>query len=89
MDSDDIDATILRLVAHAQGIKLVDLWAKYIFEDAVVNVEAEGETELSTRVAHLVAEGKLIELEYTLPNLDSRVRSFLLPGKSSVILRNT
>ena len=40
--------------------------------------------KLSDLILELVSQHKLVEVEYILPNLDFRIKSFLLPAKTKV-----
>jgi len=75
MTKDETKDAICQHVAEAQGCKATEL--------AVALWQAE---DLSSLIAELVSEGRLTEVEYVLPNLNYRAKSFLLPGNTSITL---
>lgn len=73
-------SAIIRCVSGAQGIKstaLVAEVATFIGGHAV-------DSDLCKMLDTLIAEGDIIEIEYTLPELEYRVKSFLLPKGSKI-----
>ena len=64
-------------VTKTQGCKLTEL----ITRDCVVKL-TNRPTEL---INELIDEGKLVEIEYVLPELEFRVKSYLLPSGTKVL----
>lgn len=72
---------IVHIVEARQGIKGVDLGAKLAGEFFHYNLEGNviiGILEM------LVIEGRILEIEYVLPKMDYRVKSFYLPAGTIV-----
>lgn len=71
---------ICMCVTALQGCKATKLIAS--LEPSIL-LEFEGD-EITSYIEELVNEGRLIEISYTLPNMEYREKSFLLPGGSVV-----
>jgi len=74
---------ICALVEQAQGCKALELIAKLGSEQVWVIEEVNSWTAIEL-IEELVEEGELIEIEYTLPNMSYRVKSFLLPKGTEI-----
>ena len=68
---------IIDAVTAMQGCKATELCV-------IGNIVMDVGDELPDLITELINEGKLIEIEYVLPEMDYRIKSFLLPGKSKV-----
>lgn len=67
---------ILKIINSGQGIKGVDLVLKVLTELFPSEFKSGQVLEELTR---MVKEGEIIEIEYTLPDMNYRIRSFYLP----------
>lgn len=74
-------ALILKTVTDRNGCKAMDLAAN---KDIALSCELND--SLVDNIETLVFEGKLIEIEYILPQSD-RVKSFLLPANTDVRIK--
>ncbi len=70
-------------VADVQGCKLTELCSQ---PDLVLGAIAE-EEELPAIIEELIEDGKLLEVQYSVPNLPYRVKSFILPGGSEFYIK--
>ena len=66
----------IRLVSDLQGIKGVDLVLGLAIFSADGNANAD---EITKTISDLVNEGEIVEIEYVLPLLAFRTKSFYLP----------
>lgn len=73
--------TILHLVKAYQGMKGVDL---SITAMGIIGPAHFKSSEFLTTISELVKEGELIEIEFTFPGMEYRMKSFFLP-KGTVI----
>lgn len=73
---------IVAAVEGKQGCKAMELLADPSLKEAILHI---GE-RFPFLIDELVQEGRLVEIEYTLPLMDGRVKSFLLPAGSEVRL---
>lgn len=73
-----LEEAIIRRVTELQGCKITSLVVDLTdqFSDEI--------RQVSEIVDRLIAEKKLVEVEYVLPALSYRAKSFLLPAGSSV-----
>lgn len=69
------------IVVRLQGCKATEIIPRLSLE-ALQSLE-EG-NDISTIIAELINERRLIEVEYELPQMDWRTKSFLLPFKTDV-----
>jgi len=76
-----IKETILDIINSNSGIKAVDLIIK------VSTVHPISYDEFSTEIEKLIHEGEIIELEYTLPDFEYRIKSIYFP-KGTIITKN-
>lgn len=85
IDRDEIKRRIVEIVQGHGGIKLMELVAR-LDSETIVAIKSG----LSDIVEELVREGRLCEIEYMIPGQDEigRVKSFLLPPQSRVVIRN-
>lgn len=81
MTREDAKNLVCKTITDAQGIKgpevparLGDFWT----------VVAFGDLDLTVLLDELVAEGRIIEVEYVIPQMAERCKSFYLPGGSDV-----
>lgn len=69
---------LVHLIDGKQGAKATELAAdKRIFEIL-------GKENLFDLLEELIEEKRVVEVEYSLPNMSYRLKSFLLPGGSEV-----
>ena len=66
---------IIEAVTRLQGCKATELAAEH---------NLIGVKNLPQLLAELVKEGKILEVEYVLPNMKYRIKSFLLPAGTKV-----
>lgn len=76
MNKQEQKQLIVDTVTSTQGCKATELAAK---KDIALNCE-----DLPELIAELIQEDQLVEVEYVLPNLNYRVKSFLLPAHTKV-----
>ena len=79
MTRDEAKQLVCDLVTQKQGCKIMDLLPSFY--------EWPGSTEftLDSLADALVEEGRLVEIEYTLPGvLNYKIKSFLLPAGTDV-----
>jgi len=74
-------ALIIKVVSDKNGCKAMDLAA-----NREIALSVDKDDSLMSNVDILVTEGKLIEIEYVLPQSE-RVKSFLLPANTDVKIR--
>jgi len=82
IDYEHLPETIIRIVNNNQGLKGTELVLKLMSAD--LNIEA---TTLLKAIDEVVQDGEIIEVEYTLPTMNSmnyRVKSMYFP-KGTVI----
>jgi hypothetical protein len=73
---------MVEVVIEKQGCKATELAA--VPEIAMEIAHLTSPNTFSELLAELVKEGWLVEVEYTIPRFNFRVKSFLLPGGSEV-----
>lgn len=74
-----VRASVTHIVNIAQGIKGVDLSVRLATE----HPEATGDEILSC-IFDMISEGELVEVEYELPLMTYRTKSFILPRGTSI-----
>ncbi len=74
---DKLKQAILDYIVQIQGCKATELMV------AVAGVE--GSADAVQAAEELVAEGSIMEIEYTVPNLPDRIKSFYLPKDSEIL----
>lgn len=74
-----IDQQVLAVIIAKQGCKTTELAAQLAPEVTA--------GPLTKSIERLVDSGDLIEIEYTLPTMRWRVKSFLLPGETSLTVK--
>lgn len=72
---------IKRVVNEHQGIKAPELVVLVVQQCAEFPFDHESYDEALTE---LIAEGEIVEVEYTLPSMDYRVKSIYLPKDTLV-----
>jgi len=76
---EELKNKVLEIVTENNGCKLMELVVDCInLKDAAC---------LSEAVEELVKEGRLIEIEYCVPNMSYRTKSFLLPANTEITIR--
>ena len=76
--SNQFKELINQFVEDKQGCKLMDLCTSH----ELLSVFG---TELPSVIAEMVQDGDLVEVEYLLPSMDYRVKSFILPKNTKVV----
>ena len=76
MTKEEQNNIILDLVTSKQGCKATEL---------AVEIATKADIDL---VQTLVTEGRLVEIEYVLPNMPYRIKSFLLPKDTQIRVCN-
>lgn len=79
MNIETIKDTIVNVVTRIQGCKAVHLAC----ETEIIKLDL-GDRNLPDLVEELIEEGRLVEVEYILPNLSFRLKGFLLPPGTSI-----
>ena len=75
----DFEQLIVKIVEDHQGLKATEL--AVLVGDNKATVGLLGDFPLI--LDKLVSEGKLVELEYVLPSMNYRAKSFILPANTS------
>ena len=87
----DLKRVVIDSVTSRQGCKATELCVDEIVVKAFVEYVAgcsmtrEQAGTLPDLLEELVKEGNLVEVEYVLPMLDCRIKSFLLPANTKVM----
>lgn len=81
---EEFKTKIVEIIVNLQGCKAVELITKLDMQ----MVNALDVYDLSTVLAELLHECKLVEIEYELPLMNYRTKSFLLPGGTKIIINN-
>lgn len=79
MTRDEAKAKCLERIIALQGVKATQL----IADEGIFEVIKDG-FDVCEICDELVAEGKILEVEYSVPELSFRAKSFFLPGGSFV-----
>lgn len=76
MTIDELKTKIAERVFELQGCKATEIFhcTELVFECLVLT------RDLPAILEEMVSEGKLVEVEYLLPNMNYRIKSFLLPA---------
>jgi hypothetical protein len=82
MTKSDMKAAIVEVVTECQGCKAIELLCK-LPTHARQGIQ-ESSIDFPDLIEEMVAEGSLVEVEYILPNMKYRAKSFLLPPGTSV-----
>lgn len=75
--NEDMKNLLAETVIAVQGIKATELCAR---EEIV---RATGDFDVPSLLDELVKEGRLVEVEYVLPQMEWRAKSFYLPAGST------
>lgn len=75
--------TILKVVNNSQGVNNVDLALKVM---AILNPQKFDIDEFSRVLTDLVISGEVLEIEYNLPTMDYRIKSFYLPKGTKIYM---
>jgi len=78
----ELQQVIIDTVTRLQGCKMTQLVCE-IPQHILTKYESE---DVMATIDQLVAIGEIIEIEYILPQMDYRVKSFLLPKDTKVNL---
>ena len=79
MQIETIKNTIVNVVTRIQGCKAMHLSC----EKEIIDLDL-GNRRLPDVVEELIEEGRLVEIEYILPQLSFRLKSFLLPPETHI-----
>ena len=84
-----IKDVLVRTVVEAQGLKATEL--ANLFLDDLSPEEARAvrhreDLDLPRLMRELVEDGELVEVEYVLPTMNYRAKSFFLPRNSEVVV---
>ena len=79
MNQDEAKAEIVDVVSEVQGCKATEL----IAHERILSLVAEGH-KVVEMIAELCDEGELVEVEYVVPNISYRIKSFLLPKGTQI-----
>ena len=83
MTKEQVKEAVEKLICDKQGIKAVTLAS-----DPEIYKVLDNECFLDI-MEELVKEGRVVEIEYSIPSMSYRVKSFYLPGGSVVGVRGT
>lgn len=78
----DIQNRIVEIVNSSQGLKGTELAVKLATE--FLSIQSES---IIHWIDSCVEEGLIQEIEYVLPNMDYRIKSFYLPMGTSIIVK--
>jgi hypothetical protein len=81
MTIEEIRSEIINIIISGQGIKTSSLIPEVPPKFFQAGISGE---QILAVIQDLVADGEIIEIEYTLPNMPYRTKSFLLPAKTQV-----
>jgi len=81
-----IEQSILSVVQSFQGVKSIDLLVNLCHGLLNEGYKIDGD-EVSGLIDKMVDAGMIIEVEYTLPAMPYRVKSFLLPKGTTFAIR--
>ena len=84
---DEAKNLVVQAVIELQGCKSTQLVVSDQLKDLYL-AENASDLHLENLLADLVANGQLIEIEYELPNLNCRIKSFYLPKGTTVRVFN-
>jgi len=79
----EVEHTILKVVKTHNGIKATDLLITLCHGLIVNGFNVEGD-EIINHLYKMIEQGKIVEVEYTIPDMPWRAKSFLLPVGSTV-----
>ena len=79
MTRDEAKQAIIEVINNHQGCKSTEIPAGLLKK----SVESIFDYGISNLLEELVREDKVIEIEYTLPNMEYRIKSFYLPAKTN------
>ncbi len=78
---------ITTTVTEMQGIKATEM-AMIAAEFLLKEGEPLSFNDYLTCIENLILKKRILEIEYTLPNIDYRAKSFYLPAGSSISIRS-
>ena len=84
MTIDELKTRIAERVFELQGCKAVEL---YFMDELVFECRRSADPrarDIPAIIEEMVSEGKLVKVEYLLPNMNYRIKSFLLPAGTVV-----
>lgn len=76
-----IKELIVKTVNDHQGIKATELAVDVISENTEITPD-----DYENALSELIRNGEIVEVEYTLPSMDYRVKSWFLPKDSVVVV---
>lgn len=82
MTADQVAQYIVSTVTGRQGLKATELVA---FLGGEANRAEFAQIDIVEIIERLVREGQIVEIEYMVPSVPGRVKSFLLPAGSQVL----
>lgn len=85
--AEKISHHFLDIINDSTGLKVTELVTKVtigIHEDTEINPKPTGD-EVVAMVNKLIKSGQIIEIDYTVPTMDWRIKSFLLPKDSKIV----
>jgi len=82
-----VEDILIERVTRSQGIKAVELASSFVQDCQEAKLSLEWHDPCAI-LEHLVASGKLVEVEYVLPGLPFRTKSFYLPAGTQVNVRS-
>lgn len=87
-DRDTIKETILNIVKGSNGCKMIELASNVSLynELRLANLET---TDITKIIDEMICSNLLIEIEFVLPDMDYRVKSFLVPGDTEIRIRDS
>jgi hypothetical protein len=86
MTKDQIKEYIVKIINDRQGCKAMELVLDHTILSAATEPYQGGADKFDflELMSELIAEGKVIEIEYVLSNMNYRAKSFYLPANTKV-----
>lgn len=87
MDKDAVKKMIAEIVANIQGCKATELAvhvAQHVTNPTTRQQIFDSNFDFPDLLQEMITEGMLVEVEYVLPSMNYRCKSFLLPAGTQV-----
>ncbi len=86
MTRDELKVFIVKKVTEANGIKGTQLVADIAIEPGIR--ECLGTHEIPDLLDELVSEGSIVEIEFIVPRMTYKIKSFYLPKGSEITIKS-
>ena len=83
-DNERLKKSIIEIITVHSAIKNVDLALAVM---AHLNPQCFGSEIYFNALEELIRDGEIMEIEYTLPNMDYRVKSIYMPKGTSISIK--